>query len=143
MRAALGMLVVAVAVNTPSVARADPIKADKADATAEKVVGKWRLTKANGTEINNTTVEFTKDGKMVMTLGVGEDAAKYVGTYKVVKETIDYKIDVEELKKAEVLKIKKIDSKAMTTEDPDGIVEEFEKEDKKDDKKEEKKKDPV
>lgn len=134
MRAALGLFVVAVAVNASP---ADPIKADKADATAEKVVGVWRLTKSNGTEINNTTVEFTKDGKMVMTLGAGEDAAKYVGTYKVVKETIDYKIDVEEQKKAEVLKIKKIDAKAMTTEDPEGVVEEFEKVEA---KKEEKKK---
>ena len=137
MRAALGLFAVAFLV---SVAPADPVKADKADATAEKVVGKWRLVKSNGTEVNNTAVEFTKDGKMVMTLGAGDDASKYVGTYKVVKETIDYKIDVEGQKKAEVLKIKKIDAKAMTTEDPEGIVEEFEKVEE---KKDEKKKDPV
>jgi uncharacterized protein (TIGR03066 family) len=111
---------------------------------AEKVVGKWKLAKSRGTAPDQLhVVEFTKDGKMILTVGEGDDAVVFKGKYKVEKEAIDYELMFGEDKKAEALKIKKITDKAMTTEDPDGIVEEFERieEKKKDEKKEEKKED--
>ena len=122
-------------------ASAEPVPKEKEKTTAEKVVGKWRVVKSDGTEVNNLTCEFTKDGKMILIFGEGEQAMKWEGKYKVVKETIDYSITMGEDKKAEVLTIKKLTDKAMTTADPDGLMEEFEKieEKKKEEKKEEKK----
>jgi uncharacterized protein (TIGR03066 family) len=121
-------------------ASAEPVPKEKDKTTADKVVGKWRVVKSDGTEVNDLTCEFTKDGKMILTFGSGEQAMKWEGKYKVVKETIDYSITMGEDKKAEVLTIKKLTDKSMTTADPDGLIEEFEKiEEKKKEDKEEKK----
>ena len=110
-------------------ATADPIPKEKEktalEKQAEKVIGKWRIAKSNGTEINGTTVEFTKDGKM--TISMDEGKAEFKGTYKVTKEGIDYKVSLGETEKAEVLTIKKLEEKTMTTEDPEGVAEEFER----------------
>ena len=118
---------------------ADPVPKDATKDQAEKVVGKWRITKSGGSEVNGTTVEFTKDGKMTISMNEGQNEFK--GTYKVTKEGIDYTVMIGEEKKTEILKIKKLEEKNMTTEDPEGQVEEFERivEKKKEEKKEEKK----
>ena len=110
-------------------ATADPIPKEKEktalEKQAEKVIGKWRIVKSNGTEINGTTVEFTKDGKM--TISMDEGKTEFKGKYKVTKEGIDYKVSLGETEKAEVLTIKKLEEKTMTTEDPEGVAEEFER----------------
>lgn len=110
---------------------------EKETTQADKVVGKWRITKSGGNEVNGTSVEFTKDGKMTISMGDGDEKQEFKGTYKVTKEGIDYTVMIGEMKKTEVLKIKKLEEKNMTTEDPDGQVEEFERIEEK--KKEEKK----
>lgn len=99
--------------------------APKEKTTAEKVVGRWQVVKSGGEEVKNLTCEFTKDGKMILIFVNGEQVMKWEGKYKVVKETIDYSVTMDEEKKAEVLTIKKLTDKAMTTVDPDGLVEEF------------------
>jgi uncharacterized protein (TIGR03066 family) len=123
--------------------RAEPIKKPKEQTAEEKVIGKWNLVKSNGTEVSDTKIEFTKDGKVTITLGTGDDKIILDGKYKITKEGIDYEIDHELHKKKEVLKILKLDENSMSTEDPDGIKEEFERisEKKKDDEKKGEKKD--
>ena len=76
---------------------------EKEKTQADKVVGKWRITKSSGTEVNGTTVEFTKDGKMTITMSEGDEKKVFKGTYKVTKEGIDYSVLIGEEKKAEVL----------------------------------------
>ena len=118
---------------------ADPVPKEKVKTNAEKVVGKWRIVKSDGTEVNGMTVEFTDKGKMTISVDDGKSVIQ--GTYKVTKEGIDYTIETDDEKQTEVLKIKKLDDEKMTTEDPMGKIEEFERivDKKKDEKKEEKK----
>jgi uncharacterized protein (TIGR03066 family) len=108
--------------------QAEPIKKPKEKTTVEKVVGKWKLTKANGTETNDVFVEFDKDGKMTISMGAGDCIQKYSGKYTVGKdESIDYEVSIGDAKKSEILKIKKLTEEEMKTEDPDGVLEEFER----------------
>jgi uncharacterized protein (TIGR03066 family) len=55
-----------------------------AASNADKIVGKWEMTKApKGEEAIPTTYEFTKDGKLKMTSKVMNADVTVEGTYKV------------------------------------------------------------
>jgi uncharacterized protein (TIGR03066 family) len=115
---------------------ADPIPKKKEPTPEEKLLGKWNLVKQRGTEVNDVWIEFAKDGKLNLHFGAGMGNVTYKGKYKADKETIDYEIDMAGETHGEKLKIKSLTDDKLVTEDPDGVVEEFEraKEKKKDDK---------
>jgi uncharacterized protein (TIGR03066 family) len=110
---------------------------------AEKLVGKWELTKSGAETPKDTkfVVEFTKDG--VMSLHVEpKDGEKMTlkGKYKVDGDKIDYEMEQPDGgKKQEVLTIKKLTDAELITVDPDDVKEEFKRVKEKKDKEEEKK----
>src|SRR5438552_4162705 len=60
--------------------------ADKKDTkgdNAKLIVGKWECTKVDeGTLPMGTLIEFTKDGKLILTIKMGDNEQKMEGTYK-------------------------------------------------------------
>lgn len=101
---------------------------DKDKTNAEKLVGKWKLTKTDikvGDDFA-ATVEYTKDGKMIISIEVGDNKAEMKGTYKLDKDKIDYKVTLPNGEdKTEILTIKKLTDDELVTTDPEGIKEEF------------------
>jgi uncharacterized protein (TIGR03066 family) len=122
------------------VAFAAPVPKEKT--TAEKLVGTWKLVKFQGEDPpgGGATVEFTKDGKMIITFDNNGEKLVAKGTYKVVgDDKIDYKVTLPGGEdKSEVLTIKKLTEDELVTTDPDDLKEEF-KRVKEEKKKEEKK----
>jgi uncharacterized protein (TIGR03066 family) len=121
-----------------------PVPNQDKKSNAEKLVGKWELTKSGADTPKDVkfVVEFAKDG--VMTLHVEpKDGEKMTlkGKYKVDGEKIDYEMEQPDGgKKQEVLTIKKLTEDELITVDPDDIKEEFKRvKEKKKDKEEEKK----
>lgn len=56
-------------------------KADQKDVKAEKLVGMWKITKAEGPGVG-ATVELKKDGKLQMKIDVNGMAVTIDGSYK-------------------------------------------------------------
>lgn len=128
-------------------ASADPVVQEKKEkpkeekSNAEKLVGKWKLTNTDAKVPDGfaATVEYTKDGKMIIRIEVGDNKVEMKGTYKLDKDKIDYKVTLPNGDdKTEILTIKKLTDDELVTTDPDGIKEEFKRakdEKKKDEKK--------
>ena len=120
---------------------AAPVPKEKTN--AEKLVGVWKLVKFQGEDPpgGGATVEFTKNGKMIITLETDGQKIEMKGTYKLVGEDkIDYKVALPEDggDKSEVLTIKKLTDDELVTTDPEDVKEEFKRvkaEKKKDEKK--------
>jgi uncharacterized protein (TIGR03066 family) len=104
---------VALALAVPSFA------ADK-DATTnkDKIVGVWELTKGDAAPVGST-VEFTKDGKMLVNVKDGDKTVKHEGTYTIDKDSITsvLKIDGQETKST--VTIKKLTDKELVVEEKD------------------------
>lgn len=111
---ALGLVVCVVSVG----ARAD----EKAD-NAKLIVGKWEATKVDeGTLPKGSIVEFTKDGKLKITVKMGDQDLTIDGTYKVEgnKFTITMKMGDDE--QTQTITIKKLSKTELNTENKDGKV---------------------
>lgn len=63
------------------------------DDNAKKIIGKWEISKSEDLPAG-TTVEFTKDGKVIATAKVEGKEVKLEGTYKVEKDKLTSKITV-------------------------------------------------
>jgi uncharacterized protein (TIGR03066 family) len=60
---------------------------------ADKLVGKWELTKSTDENApKGATVEFTKDNKLTVTIDVGGKKLELMGSYKVDGDKITVKI---------------------------------------------------
>lgn|SRR5262245_7210639 len=103
-------------------ARAEDKKID-----AAKLVGKWELTKAsNGGLPKGSVVEFTKDGKLTVTLS-DEAKTQFSGTYKVDGDKFMYKVKFMDMEHEGTDTIKSLtDDKAVFL-DKDGKEEEWTK----------------
>lgn len=111
---ALGLVVCVVSAG----ARAD----EKAD-NAKLIVGKWEATKVDeGTLPKGSIVEFTKDGKLKITVKMGDQDLTIDGTYKVDgnKFTITMKMGDDE--QTQTITIKKLSKTELNTENKDGKV---------------------
>jgi uncharacterized protein (TIGR03066 family) len=68
-------------------ASADSKKDDTKDPTkptnADKIVGTWVVTKSAQQTPAGATIEFTKDGKLIISVTVNEASTTLTGTYKV------------------------------------------------------------
>ena len=88
------------------------------------IVGKWEITKADeGTAPEGAIVEFTKDGKMKLTL----NEMTFDGTYKIVKNTFEMTMKIGDDERKQTITITKIDKKEMATKNKEGKVVELKK----------------
>ena len=93
---------------------------DKPD-TAKLMVGKWECTKSDpGTLPVGSIVEFTKDGKMKVTMKMGDMEVKIEGTYTVEKNAFTMVMKMGDDEHKQTITIKKISDKEMSTADKDG-----------------------
>jgi uncharacterized protein (TIGR03066 family) len=84
-------------------ARAEEKK--KADKPQDLIVGKWVPAKESDKE--KGTVEFTKDGKVILKLMEGDKKIDINGTYKfITDDKVEVELDFMGEKKKETLKIK-------------------------------------
>ena len=105
-----------------------PQDKDKEKSNAEKLIGKWKLSNTSGDFPKDGTaiVEYTKDGKMTITITIGDNSVEMKGKYKLDKDKIDYTVKLPNGEdKTEILTIKKLTEDELVTTDPDDIKEEF------------------
>jgi uncharacterized protein (TIGR03066 family) len=103
--------------------------ADKDPAATNKknIVGVWEVSKSDSGAPPGATVEFTKDGKMIVTIKDGDKTEKVEGTYTIDKDSITSKLKIGDQTKEETVKIKKLTDKELSVEDKDGKKDEFKK----------------
>ena len=126
---------------------AAPVPKEKEKTTEEKLAGKWKLVKTDGTLDTNSefVIEFKPKGALAFIRTPTEGKPSVAeGKYKVVDgDKVDWTVNEGGNERGEVSKIKVLTADKLVLEDPDGIKEEFEKvvEKKKDAKKDDPKKD--
>jgi uncharacterized protein (TIGR03066 family) len=92
------------------------------------IVGKWEISKAEeGTVPIGTIVEFTKDGKFIVTGKKDGEDLKIEGTYTVEKNTFTFKAKIGEEERSQTIEITKISEKEMSTKNSEGKVVECKK----------------
>jgi uncharacterized protein (TIGR03066 family) len=102
-------------------------RADEKD-TAKKLVGKWEVTKAEeGTLPTGTTVEFTKDGKIKVTVKAGDQDMTVEGTYKLDGDKFEIKFKMGDQEHSNTITITKLTDTELHTKDKDGKVVETKK----------------
>ncbi len=124
---------------------AAPVPKVKEKTTEEKLLGKWKLVKTDGTLSTefDFVIEYKAKGVMTFTRTPlkGKEGKEFVseGKYKVNAEKMEIEWTVNEggLDRGETSKIKTFTDDKLVLEDPDGLKEEFQKvkEEKKEDKK--------
>jgi uncharacterized protein (TIGR03066 family) len=82
---------------------------------ADLIVGKWELTKGEGAP-PGTEMEFTKDGKVKVSMKVGEKGVSLEGTYKVEGD----KLTVTMMDKTDSDTIKTLNDTTLVMEDSKG-----------------------
>ena len=113
-------------------ARAEDKKDDKKDDNAAAIVGLWEITKAGGDVQAGSTIDFAKDGKLVMVAKDGDTTQKVEGTYKVAKDKLTITLKVGDESLEQVLTIKKLKDKDMELEDKGGGIDVLKRKQKKD-----------
>jgi uncharacterized protein (TIGR03066 family) len=105
-------------------ARADDKKEDKKETksdAAKLIVGKWECSKADdGTVPPGTMIEFTKDGKLILSGKAGDQEFKMEGKYKVKGDKFDIIFKMGDQEHTEEITIKKIDDTTMSTTNKEG-----------------------
>ncbi|MCE9530391.1 MAG: lipocalin family protein, partial [Planctomycetes bacterium] len=98
-----------------------------ADENKDKIVGTWSVTK--GEEVPpGTTIEFTKEGKLVFKLTLNGKEVKLEGTYKIEKDKLTVSMKTPDGKDdTETDTIKTLTADAMVLVDPKGKEVEFKK----------------
>lgn len=95
---------------------------DKPD-YAKLIVGKWEATKTDpGTLPEGTVVEFTKDGKLKMSVKKDGQELNVEGTYKVEGNSFTMTMKLGDQEKSQKITITKISDTAVSTTDKDNKV---------------------
>jgi len=97
------------------------------DDNGKKIVGVWELTKAAGDLPVGSTLEFTKDGKILAVVKVEGMEVKLDGTYTVEKDKLTAKVKVGDQTHEHVATIKKLTDDALEIEDKDKKLDVFKK----------------
>lgn len=152
MRGMLGLAVAALVgfVGAGAMALADDEKkpAKKEKTVEEKLIGKWKMVKANGEAVAfDFFIVYKKGGEMEFVRGTGDDAEVSKGKYKTAEPdkdnklgTVDWTVNEGGNERGELSKINELTDDKLAFTDPQGIREDFERvKEKKDEKKEDKK----
>ena len=95
-------------------------RADEKD-FSKAVVGKWEVTKADaGSVPPGAMIEFTKDGKLIMSAKMGETEVKREGTYTVDGNKIKLVTKKEDKERTQALTILKASDTELSIEGEDG-----------------------
>src|SRR5262245_15811151 len=95
---------------------------------AKLIVGKWEISKADeGTVPVGTIVEFTKDGKFIVTGKKDDVDMKFEGTYTMDGNKFTFKMKIGEEEQSQTITIVKISDKEMSTKNKDDKVVECKK----------------
>jgi uncharacterized protein (TIGR03066 family) len=113
--------VVALATLIAGINRADDKKIDKA-----KLVGKWKVLKAEGAP-PGTIVEFTKDGKLKVTIDMDGNKIELAGTYKVEGEKLHTAMKLGDKEETDIDTIKTLTDAKLHLVDKVGKEAELEK----------------
>jgi uncharacterized protein (TIGR03066 family) len=97
------------------------------DDNAKKIVGVWEVTKSDSEIPTGSTVEFLKDGKLNVVIKDNSGDMKFSGTYKIEKDKISLKLQVNDMTHEETVTIKKLTDDALEVEDKDKKVDIFKK----------------
>lgn len=104
---------------------AAPQPAPKKDTTnRDKLVGTWEIAKSTEGLVG-TSMEFTRDGKLIMTAKAGEQTVKVEGSYTVDGDSLTIVQNVGGQEVRETTKIRQLTDKTLTTVDAKGQSEEF------------------
>ena len=115
----------AAALSVVMVAFAGTAKAQ--DDNAKKLIGVWVVDKVSGDLPAGSSVEFTKDGKLVAVIKAEGKEIKFEGTYKLEKDKLNVELKVESETIKETVTIKKLTDDALELEDKDKKVDTFKK----------------
>jgi uncharacterized protein (TIGR03066 family) len=92
--------------------------ADDKDDFAKKIVGKWEITKAGGDVGPGSTLDFAKDGKLVLLIKEDDGKREVKGSYKLTKDKLTVTLKVgEDESFDQTLTIKKLTDDALELED--------------------------
>ena len=91
------------------------------DDNAKKIIGKWEITKSDDVPAG-TTVEFTKDGKVIAIAKAEGKEVKVEGTYKVEKDKLISKLTVNGKTIEDTDEIVKLTDDALELRDKDKKV---------------------
>jgi uncharacterized protein (TIGR03066 family) len=95
---------------------------DKID-YAKMLVGKWVVSKADeGTVGKGTTIEFTKDGKVMAMMKKDDKEETMSGTYKVEGDTFTVTMKMGDDEHSTTITITKISKTEMSTKNKEGKV---------------------
>ncbi len=106
---------VALALAAPSRA-ADAKNAKDAKTSKEKIVGVWEVVKSEDAP-PGATVEFTKDGKMIVTVKKDNQTEKIEGTYSVDGDSLTSVLKAEGQEHKQTVTIKKVTDKELLVEE--------------------------
>ncbi len=98
-----------------------------AKTTKDKLVGVWEVTKSGSGAPAGSTLEFAKDGQLIVTIKDGDKTVKVEGTYTADKDSITTVLKEGDKEHKETVKIKKLTDKELAFEDAKGKVDEFKK----------------
>lgn len=97
------------------------VRAEEKPDYAKLVVGKWEATKTDPDTLpKGSLVEFTKDGKLKVTVKEGGTDMTIEGTYKLTGSKFEMTMKIGDMEHKETIEIVKIDAKEMSTKDKDG-----------------------
>src|SRR2546423_5480202 len=96
-------------------------RAEEKKDLAKMLVGKWECTKSDPDSLPvGGVVEFTKDGKITVTVKEGDKETKMEGTYTVEAHKFTFVLKMGDQEHKDTITVKKITDKEMSTEDKDG-----------------------
>lgn len=95
------------------------------DDNTKKIVGVWEVTKSSGDLPVGSTVEFTKDKKLVASVKMDNTEFKIDGTYSIEKDKLMIKVKFMDQTVEETATIKKLTDDALEIEDKDKKLDTF------------------
>jgi len=101
------------------------VRAADKDDKAAKLIGKWEAVK--GEIPAGSTAEFSKDGKLTVTVKREDKNVRHEATYKFDGDTIKFTATRDGQERTETMKVKKLTDKELVVVDPRGKEVEFKK----------------
>ena len=99
---------------------------DKKETDKAKLLGTWKLVKAENAPIG-ALVEFTKDGKMIITFDMDGQKKSIEGTYKLEGDKLHTAMKIGDIEMMDTDTIKSLTAEKLTLVDKEGKTAELER----------------